>query len=296
MEDSYGSSRPVAGRLVALDFLPARPLTLLGPAWAVLCGAIASGGLLTKNQSFLYVVLLLLVCDALLGAWRARWLHADWRTALPHNLARAQIWLAIPDDAADALPTRVSRFLSRRIKFIRSVLWPLVDSEIIGMLIAGTLALCLAVVLGVIPTLLTGVALILALIEGQLETQLGALLRAVFEITLPWLIAQSALGSLTWLAFVFVLMFTLVYLALLDLSATRKERRIITSNLTQLAIVLLLIAINTPAGAGIVALGLLVQVMWQARFRVDRDGRTYARRIQSYILMAMLVTAFALWL
>lgn len=296
MEDSYTSSRPVAGRLVALEFLPARPLTLLGPAWAVLCGAIASGGLLVKSQSFLFVVLLLLLCDALLGAWRARWLHADWRNAVPHNLARAQIWLALPDDSAESLPTRIVRFVSRRIRFVRSVIWPLIDSEIIGMLVAGVLAVCIAIVLGVLPTILTGLALLLALIEGQLEIKTGAILRAIFEMTLPWLIASSALGTLSWLSFAFVAGFTLVYVALLDLSSTRKERRIVLSNLTQLAIILLLIATNTPAGAGIVALGLLAQILWQVRFRLDRDGRTYAQHVQSYILVSMLVTAFSLWL
>jgi hypothetical protein len=296
MEDSYGSARPVAGRLVALDFLPARPLTLLGPAWAALCGALASGGLLSKNQSFLYIVLILLLCDALLGAWRARWLHADWRTALPHNLSRAQIWLALPDDSAESAFTRISRFVSRRIRFVRSVIWPLIDSEIIGMLIAGTLAICIAVVLGLVPTILTGVALGLALIEGQLDIKVGAALRAVYELTLPWLIAQSALGSLSWLSIIFVLFFTLIYMALLDLSSTRKERRVVLSNLTQLAIVLLLIVTNTPAAAGIVGLGLLAQVLWQTRFRLDRDGRTYAQRVQSYILVAMLVAALSIWL
>ena len=296
MEDSYSSSRPVAGRLVALEFLPARPLTLLGPTWAVLCGAIASGGLLVKNQALLIIILLILLCDALLGAWRAHWLHADWRSAIPHNLARAQIWLAIPDDAAESWPVRIARFLSRRIKFARSVIWPLVDSEIIGMLVAGLLAICIAIVLGVLPTILTGMALVLALIEGQLEIKTGAILRAIFEITLPWLIAQSALGSLSWLSLVMVVGFTLVYVALLDLSATRKERRVILSNATQLLIVLLLIATNTPAGAGIVALGILAQILWQVRFRVDRDGKTYAQRVQSYILVSMLVAALSLWL
>lgn len=286
----------MAGRLVALDFRPVRPLTMLGPAWAALCGAIASGALVWSSQSLLNVILLLLLCDALLGAWRALWLEADWRSTLPHNLSRAQIWLALPDDVSDSFFARASRFVSRRIKFVRTVIWPLMDSEMIGMLIAGLVALCIAVVLGWAAVLLTGAALILVLIEGQLEPRFGTILRAIFEITLPWLIAQSAFGYFSWLSLVFALLFTIVYLALLDLSSTRKERRIMVSNLTQLVVVLLLVAMNAPAGAGIVALGLLAQVLWQTRFRLDRDGRTYAQRVQSYVLIAMLVTGFSLWL
>lgn len=296
MEDSYSSARPVVGRLVALDFRPVRPLTMLGPAWAALCGAIASGALVWSSQTLLNVILLLLLCDALLGAWRSLWLEADWRSALPHNLSRAQIWLALPDDESDSFFTRLNRFVSRRVKFVRTVIWPLIDSEMIGMLIAGLVALCIAVVLGTITALLTGAALILALIEAELEPRLSAILRAVFEITLPWLIAQSAFGYFSWLSFVLALLFTIVYLALLDLSSTRKERRLVVSNLTQLTVVLLLMLMNAPAGAGIVALGLLAQVLWQTRFRIDRDGRTYAQRVQSYVLIAMLVTGLSLWL
>lgn len=296
MEDSYHSARPVAGRLVALDFRPVRPLTMLGPAWAALCGALAAGALVWSSQALLNVILLLLLCDALLGAWRARWLEADWRHTLPHNLARAQVWLALPDDPAASLFARLNRWVSRRIRFSRTVLWPLMDSEMIGMLMAGLLAVCVAVVLGTNVALLTGAALLLALIEGQVRTRLQVVLRASFEITLPWLIAESAFGYFSWLSLVFAALFTLVYLALLDLSSTRKERRLLVSNLTQLVVVALLIAMHVPAAAGIAALGLLAQVLWQTRFRLDRDGRTYAQHIQSYVLVAMLVTGLALWL
>ena len=50
-----------------------------------------------------------------------------------------------------------------------------------------------------------------------------------------------------------------------------------------------------PAVAGLIALALLAQVLWQSRYRVTRDGRAYVQRVQSYVLVAMLATGLALW-
>jgi len=294
MEESY-PVRPVLGRLITLDLRPTRPLTLLGPAWAALCGAISSGGFDWRGQSLLVLVLSILLCDALLGAWRALWLHADWRVALPRNLASARVWLILPDDTPAALLPRVWRVMTRRIAFARNVVWPLIDSEIIGMVIAGILAVCIAAMLSPAALALTMVALALALVEGEVGAERGLSLRALIEMTLPWLIAQSAFGSFSWLALFFVLLFTLVYRALLGLTGARQGRWLWWNNVPQLVVVLVLFASNTPVGAGVVALGLLAQVLWQTRWQMDRDGRAYAQRVQSYVLAAMLVVSLSLW-
>ena len=294
MEESY-PARPALGRLITLDLRPTRPLTLLGPAWAALCGAIASGGLDWRGQSLLVLVLSILLCDALLGAWRALWLHADWRVALPRNLASARVWLILPDDTPAAFFPRAWRALTRRIAFARNVVWPLIDSEIIGMVIAGILAVCIAAMLSPAALALTVVAMALALVEGEVSGERGMSLCALYEMALPWLIAQSAFGYFSGLSLFFVLLFTLTYRALLGLTGARQERWLRWNNAPQLAIVLVLFASNTPAGAGVVALGLLAQVLWQTRFQMDRAGRAYAQRVQSYVLVAMLVVSMSLW-
>src|SRR5712692_6596289 len=78
MESSF-AARPLVGRLIALDIRPTRALTFLGPAWATLCGAIASGGLTLRGQTLLTLTFCFLLSDALLGAWRSLWLQSDWR-------------------------------------------------------------------------------------------------------------------------------------------------------------------------------------------------------------------------
>lgn len=295
MEELY-PARPALGRLITLDLRPTRPLTLLGPAWAALCGAIASGGLNGREQSLVVLVLTILLCDALLGAWRALWLHADWRVALPRNLASARIWLMLPDDVPIAFIPRVWRALTRRIAFARNVIWPLIDSEIIGMVIAGILAACIAALLNLVAFGLTVVAMVLALLEGEIGSENRMSLRALYEMTLPWLIAQTVFGYFSWLSLFFVLLFTLTYRALLGLTGTQQQHWVRWSNVSQLVIILALFVSNAPVGAGVVALGLLAQVLWQARLQMDRDGRAYAQRVQSYLLAAMLIVSISLWL
>ncbi|MBI4791052.1 MAG: hypothetical protein HY782_28820 [Chloroflexi bacterium] len=295
MEESL-TTRPLVGRWIALDVRPMRPLTFLGPSWAVLVGAMASGGLSFRGQALLSLVLAILLCDALLGAWRALWLQSDWRDALRRSSASAATWLVPSNDRPVSRFLNVFRRFKRRVIHFRQVIWPVIDSEITGLVVIGALALSIAVILGQVPLVLTSLVMLFALIEGRIGTARGAGLRAVGEITFPWLIAESAFGHFSWLSLVYALLFTLVYRALLGLVTTRQSQWIAWSNLAQVAAVLLLMATNTPAGVGIVLLGLLAQVLWQARYNSDRDGQAYARRVQSYMLVAMLVAGLSLWL
>lgn len=295
MEDASYPARPVLGRLFALDLRPTRPVTLIGPAVSALCGALASGGMDGRAHTWLVLILSILLCDALIGAWRARWLHADWRVALPRNLASARLWFNLPDDAPVAWLPRLGRALARRITFARSVIWPLIDSEIIGMLVAGILAVCIAALFNLVTLALVLLALVLALIEGEVNQRLALSLRALIEMTLPWLIAQSALGGLSLHALFFALLFTLVYRALLGLLEERSERWQAWSNVPQVVIALALFIYAAPVGAALVALGLLAQWLWQIRWRTERVARAYVQQIQSYLLVAMLVVSISLW-
>ncbi len=297
MEESF-STRPLVGRWIALDVRPTRPLTFLGPSWAALCGVLASGGLAFRGQSILFLVLCLLLCDALLGAWRALWLQSDWRDALRRSSMVTPTWLDTSQELSTPRWMRGGQRIRRRITQFRQVIWPIVDSEIVGLLIIGSLALCIAIVLSQanpVPLALTGVIMLFSLIEGRIGTARGAGLRSIAEIALPWMIAQTAFGSFSWLSLVFALVFTLVYRALLGLALTRNSRWMAWSNLPQVLLVLLLIARQTPIGVGLALLGLLAQILWQVRYYSDRDGQSYARHVQSYVLVAMLVAGFSLW-
>ncbi|MCL4487094.1 MAG: hypothetical protein M1570_03055 [Chloroflexi bacterium] len=294
MEESF-SARPLVGRWLALDLRPTRPLTFLGPGWAVVCGVIASGSLLLRWQTVILVIFSLLLADVLLGAWRAQWLLPDWREAVRRSMSNAPAWFIAPDLETQRRIQRVWRQATRRLHFFRTILWPLIDSEVVGMFMIGVLALSVASVLGQLPLLLCAAAMAIALVEGQLEGERAEWLRAIYEITLPWLIAQAAFGFFSWLSLAFVLLFTLVYRGLLGLSSARQNHWLLIVNLAQLAAALVLFAKGAPAIAGVASLTLLAQVLWQTRYRVSRDGRGYVQRTQSYVLVAMLVTGVALW-
>ncbi|HEX7594232.1 MAG TPA: hypothetical protein VF429_08690 [Anaerolineae bacterium] len=295
MEESF-SARPLVGRWLELELRRTRPLTWLGPGWAVLCGAVASGGLAFRGSAVLLFVFSLLLGDVLLGAWRALWLQSDWRDAVRRAVANTPAWFIASDEASRWAIARAWRQLARRVRFFRTVIWPQIDSLVVGMFMVGVLALSVASVLGLVPMVLTLAAMALALIEGQLRAERAADLRALFEIALPWLIAQTAFGYFSWLSLFFLLLFTLVYRALLGLSAARAGRWLLWNNLAQLVAALVLFAGNMPAVAGLLVLSLLAQVLWQTRYRVNRDGRAYVQRVQSYVLVAMLATGLALWL
>ncbi len=288
MEESY-SARPLVGRWLALDLRPTRPLTFLGPSWAVICGAVASGGLTLRAQT------VILLGDVLLGAGRSLWLQSDWRDALRRAAANTPTWFLASDEASRWRIVRVWRQSARRVRFFRTVIWPVIDADMVGMLMLGVLALSVASVLGLLPVVLTLVAMVIALIEGQIDVSHRIWLKTLLEFALPWLIAQSAFGSFSALSLFFTLVFTLVYRGLLGLSAAREDRWIVWNNLAQLVAALVLFASNAPAVAGLIALGLLAQVLWQSRYRVNRDGRAYVQRVQSYVLVAMLATSLALW-
>jgi len=292
MEESF-STRPIAGRWIALDFRPTRPVTFLGPTVAALCGVIAAGGLTWHGQSLLIVILALLLCDPLLGAWRALWFGSELRAALDRASLRTSAWSDFDDYATSRL-ARLRSQIRRRIAFVRRVIWPLIDSEILGMFFAGILGLALAAVLGQIAVALTMLAMILALIEGRIGTVRGAGLRAIVEITIPWMIASSAFGYFTFWSFAFALVFTLIYRALLGI-AQGQGQWLAWINLLDLLVIAMLIASNAIIGAAIVALGLIAHLLWQIHFRLDRNGRGYAQHVQSYILAAMLIAAFSLW-
>jgi len=291
MDESF-STRPVAGRWMAIDFRPTRPLTILGPAWAMLCGAIASGGLSFRGQSVLFLILSFILCDALLGAWRALWFGSELRVALTRASNRTQTWLDL--DAPSGRLARLRWQIKRRIDFARRVIWPLIDSETIGMFFAGMLGLSLAAVLGTAPFVLTAIAMVLALVEGRVGSTRGAGLRAITEIAIPWLITQSAFNSFSFWALAAALLFTLIYRALIGI-AMGQGQWTRWCNLLLLAASVMLWLSNAPLGAGLVALGLIAQLLWQVRYRMDRDGRNYVQRVQSYVLVAMIMMAFSFW-
>lgn len=292
MDESF-STRPVVGRWIAVEIRSTRPLTWLGPAWAAMCGAIASGTLGWRNQSVLFVILSLLLCDALLGAWRSLWFGSELRAALNRASSRTPAWVPI-DEMPSRRMARLQFQIRRRIDFTRVVIWPLIDAEIMGMFFAGVVGLSVAAVLGQVVFILTLTAMVLALIEGQVGTARGAGLRSIIEIAIPWMIATSAFGAFSLLTLACAILFTLIYRALIGVAMGQGQWMRWINAMLVLAIAILIFS-NTPIGAGIVALGLIANLLWQVQFRMDRDGRAYAKQVQSYILVTMLVMAFSLW-
>lgn len=294
MDEAF-TTRPLVGRWISLEIRPTRPLTWIGPSWAVVCGVLAAGVPAWKPQTLLFPVLALLLCDGFLGAWRALWLQTDWRDALRQTFSNSQGLLSESEPSNNSGWQSVLPRLWTRWAYFCDVIWPIIDSEVIGVIFVGTLALSVAIILGVAPFALSALAMLLGILEGRVGTARGAGLRSIADVAIPWLVAETAMGQFSWLSLLFALLFTLTYRSLLGMATIRRGHWVAWCNIPQLAVGLALIAIHEPVGAGIVLLGLLAQILWQARYHADRDGQTYSRRVQSYVLVTMLIAGLSFW-
>lgn len=288
-------TRPALGRRIALELRAARPLTWVGPIAATICGALAATGLNFSGEVLLRVAIAVLLTDPILGAWRAAWVNTDWRRPMRDWQATpTRSWMLVPYARLDSPAAHLSQWMSSRAKFWRQAIVPEVGQSISAIVVTGLIALSVALVLGTTTFILTFLTLFLAPLESELGANgAGRWARALAEVGMAWLIGHGAVSlaiptlTSTGLAF----LFAMTYRGLLSVP-TRAELGFAISNLGQILIVILLIARGALISAGIVALGLVAQCLWQAVARRSEAGRAaYLTRVQWFILLAMLVAA-----
>jgi hypothetical protein len=192
---------------------------------------------------------------------------------------------------------RLSRWISSRAKFWRSALWPEVGLALSTLLISGLIALTVALVLergpfarG--PFFITVLALLLAPLETELGTNgLGQWARTLLEVTAAWLIGNAALATPHLDSFLLALFFAFAYRGLLSIASSR-DTGFAISNLSQIAVGVILVARGAILNAGFVGIGVVAQALWQAvARRVGAYDSTYLPRVQWFFLAAMIVAA-----
>ncbi len=298
MESS--GDRPALGRQIALDLRPAQPLTWIGPAWATVCGAIASGGLGFSGDTLVRILVAVILADPVLGAWRLAWVKTNWRAPLSiWRPTPTRSWTLLPYARLDSPAARLSRWISNRGKFWRSALWPELGQPLSTLVVSGLIALTIALVLGPTnfqlrptPFFITIAAMALGPIEAELGAEgAGKWARALAEVTLAWLIGHSTFAELTWESGLLALFFAFTYRGLLSLPTARNYACVI-ANLSQLVVAGVLAARGAIVNAGLVGIGLIAQLLWQAATRGGEGGESaYLQRIQWFMLAAMLVAA-----
>lgn len=263
----------------------------LAPAWAVLAGALASGGLRGRRDNVLLLVLAMVLAD---GLWSQLWALR----VRQGRSAAAGATPPLPYAAPEAPATRLWRWLASSVGNEESA-QPVAAWQ--SLLMAVLFAFGLAALLGPVALALTVAALLLAglaryLLSGRWT---GALAQAVFEIGLAWLLGHLLVAGLTWpmLPMLLAVGYVLLHAGALALC---DRRGLWLVNLAQLIPLACLIAARQPLAAGALGITLLAPLAWQPWLRQsgedDREGfdaHGYVRRAQVWWWAGMLLAAWA---
>jgi hypothetical protein len=294
------------GGLLALEVKSVGNRMWLGPAWAVLCGAVASGELEIGWRAALAVLLAVVLADGVLGSvWTLATSAGQWR--LPKKRRgnpRGEAALpALPYTLPGSVGGRLSSFLAQALHRWRDVIWPRVGTSIAGMGFLSLVALLMAAFLGMGPFVVTAVAVGFAaagVVDARSGGSRGAVLASCVLAGLPWLIGYTALGGTTVIeeglaSFLRILLWPALYAVTWYgyrmLGQEQSQRGAVVLNLAQVAAVALLVAVRQPIMAGAAALFLLPQLLLQpALLRAD-EGLWYLRHSQIFAMCAMMAMA-----
>lgn len=274
--------------------IPARSRALwLSPAWAVVCGIVASSAFVWTGRDVLIAMLAVLLAD---GAWATAWwglVETDW----PQLIARwpqvtpdpvGQPWpLARPGSPAD----RAQHWTARTRVWWREVLWPEASTPVLSALVSSGLAVVLSAIIGWAALTLSLGAFALTQIGVLLEHQHGRashVARGAMDVGLAWALGHTAFGTLTPLSAGVAALFAIAYGSSVDLARGGQQAR--WWLLPQLAIVIILVLIQQPLAAFAV-ISLLIA---QSLLATVRRGLPFAQGAQVWLLLAMLVTALAI--
>jgi hypothetical protein len=274
--------------------IPARSRVLwLSPAWAVLCGIVASSAFVWTGRDVLIAVLAVLLAD---GAWATGWwglVETDW----PQLIARwpqvtpdpiGQAWpLARPGSPAD----RAQQWVARTRVWWREVLWPEASTPVLSALVSSALAVVLSAIIGWAALTLSLGAFALTQIGVLLEHQHGRashVARGAMDMGLAWALGHAAFGSLTPLSASVAALFAVAYGSSVDLARGGQQAR--WWLLPQILIVVILVLIQQP----LAVFAMISLLIAQSLLATVRRGLPFAQGAQVWLLLAMMVTALAI--
>jgi len=272
-----------------------RPLTWLGPAWAALCGAMASGRLTLSGHNLLVLISALFLADALWGTLWHLIAERDWFVSSnwPSQAQEANL-TALPYTAPGSPSHRIFGRLRQGLAWWRRVFWPRLGLTLLGLMVALPLTLILAIILGRRVIILTSAALavmVLALLRMRRHSAPPLSLRALLEMGFAWLAGHTAFGPLTLWSFLLATFYTVAYHSCLGLA---KGKHLLTSlKASQAAVIILLIFLRQPIVAGVIGLLLLPQMLLQPFLGQGEMELWYLRHVGPFLMAGMLLAALA---
>jgi hypothetical protein len=288
----------------------------VGPGWAVIGGAVASGGLALAPQALLSLVLTWLLADAVLGVV---WDLGAGDTALggKGGIWRALLTARLPDSAPalrflpytqPASPgRRLAERLSRWRRWWQETFSPQAGAEFAALVAALGLALLLGAILGRDALALTLLSIALSWLAALAYKSERATSRDVVTLWhtlggfgIPWLLGSLALGRPpTWVVIALGSCYAITYFGLVHQvigEALRPQAapgfRLIGAS--QVAAIFLLAGLRYPLAAGAAAILLLPQWglhIWAADHPAAPGA--FLRCIQPFVVLSLLIAAWA---
>jgi len=266
--------------------------TWLGPAWAALCGIVASAAFTFDALGMLLAAFVFIVID---WAWPAIWtssVRTDWLAPFAqwHETPAPSRALRLPYLQPGAPADRLIGWGSRAVTWSRSYFAPMAGSSAASLFVALSISLSLSAAIGWRALALTLAVLAISGI-GAWWAMRAALdsdwLRSIVYGALPWWLGHAAFASLTVESALMGILFGLAYRALMESG----ERAPSPFGLIapQVVAVVALFGGNQVTAAFV----LVLAVVPQSALRTFLTEHAFARRAQAWLMLAMLTCAVA---
>ncbi len=274
------------GRFLTLLLVP-RAGAVFGPAWAVLCGAWASGGWQWERDKLVGLVLTLFIVEVLWSTWRALLVDLEWGKAYPLP-TRGDPMPVLPYVVPGSPLGRLLRWGGRVRRWMREVLPSERRGALLSLLIIPPAGLFLSALVNRQIVLLSIATLALGVLEWRCARRTGAL-RAVVEIAFGWIGGHLSVAQPGWASFVLACCYALSYQGAFSLHRPRGLAFLIGGQAAAAALLLT----RSPVGAAVVVMLVIPQLLLATQLAGQDREEWYLRRVAPLVALSMAAAAWA---
>jgi hypothetical protein len=291
------TSQSVSGSSIRLQARLTELINWLRPAWAALCGALASGASGWGGEDWLKLAVLILLVDVGWGGLWAALGSADWASVLVgwREWRSGDPVAALPYTLPGSPGDRVSRWVGQLRNWWRDVFWVECGVPFTAALVALLATVVLAALLGMDVLLLSVAALAVMQLGLAWEGGRGVISPqwdAFIGVALPWMAGHILFsGSLSLASGSLALAFALAW-GTAWRAGERWERLLGLG--AQSLVILLLVVLRSPLAAGCLVFLFLPQLALLPWLGHGQLVSWYVRHTRPWLMLAMLIAAWAL--
>lgn len=289
--DETQTVEPVSPSLHLGAFGAARS-SWLGPAWAAVCGLIASAAFVFDGPHLLLAAFVFILAD---WTWPALWttlVRTDWLASIIRwpEMPPPVRSIALPYTRPGSPADRFLNWAARAGSWWRTIFMPATGASVLSGLAALVIALAVSVAIGWRPLALT-LAVMAIVGLGTLRALRAAIdsdwLRSVVYGVLPWWLGHAAFAPLTAESAAMGVLFGLAYRAVME--SGDHAPRLPGLIAPQIVAVVALFGGRQPIAAFVVA----ATIVAQAALRTFLTDAPFAHRAQFWLMIAMSACAIA---